>query len=505
MGRIHVAGVVLGAFLVRAILLWWTRPEFVGWFNHSYYYWVQVRGLVDDGGLVFADMPLLFWLYAGMTAGLGLMGFDQRSGIVQASRLTMSLVLALLPLLIFALLRKMEPRQPLRWPQMALVLASGFLPLTVMHMPEILQKNILGIVLLAGGMLAIFRWLEAPRAKNLAVLPILFGLIVLTHLGSALAAILLLGAAGLVYVVGHWSRRTAIFVSAALASAVTLAVAGIAFLDPAVHTRAKDLVRSGIGGSPVEIVGQLVACGLVGLATFGLLRVLDARRQPLLPQSLVFSKVMVVWMAALLLPLWPGEVGMRMLLFVPLPLTVLFNTVLLVGLPRRAGEVGAALWLLVCLSLALGEGITSTFVYPNKEAIHAELSDLAAAYGLSERDLVIAPYAVPPAANWFLGTRAALVTAIAKEDFSRYDRVFVLNIAERPAPVLEPGRAYLPSDDFSRYQVMRHDVPLPAGLSADDRFKHIHFYPLKSVPDIWVFDAEGRWRGWRAEGISPEP
>jgi hypothetical protein len=58
------------AFLSRAAALWWTRPEFMGWFNHAPWYWVQTRGLLQNGVLPFPDLPLLFHRYAGVAGPL---------------------------------------------------------------------------------------------------------------------------------------------------------------------------------------------------------------------------------------------------------------------------------------------------------------------------------------------------------------------------------------------------------------------------------------------------
>ncbi len=44
--------------------LWIGRPEFTGWLNHTYYYCVQVRGLLQEGGMHYGDMLFLFYLYA---------------------------------------------------------------------------------------------------------------------------------------------------------------------------------------------------------------------------------------------------------------------------------------------------------------------------------------------------------------------------------------------------------------------------------------------------------
>jgi hypothetical protein len=46
-----LAAIVFTGFAARAACIWLARPEFVGWFNHSYYYWVQVKGLLQILGM----------------------------------------------------------------------------------------------------------------------------------------------------------------------------------------------------------------------------------------------------------------------------------------------------------------------------------------------------------------------------------------------------------------------------------------------------------------------
>ncbi len=43
--------IILAAIITRVFTLWLGRPEFAGWFNHTYYYFVEVRGLLEQGSL----------------------------------------------------------------------------------------------------------------------------------------------------------------------------------------------------------------------------------------------------------------------------------------------------------------------------------------------------------------------------------------------------------------------------------------------------------------------
>jgi len=83
---------ILIAFIVRVIVIWVGRPEFVGWFNHTYYYYVQTRGLLENGSLPFPEMPLLFYIYSFTANLLNWFGVEINAAIVSATRFWMCLI-----------------------------------------------------------------------------------------------------------------------------------------------------------------------------------------------------------------------------------------------------------------------------------------------------------------------------------------------------------------------------------------------------------------------------
>ena len=127
---------VATAFFPRLLVLFFGRPDFVGWFNHSPYFWVQSKSLIEQGGLAYGDMPLLFVIYAGFAKGISLVGVPLEPAIILASRLVMITAPALIPISIYLLAKNATGWETLNWPTKCLVFVSGFLPLTFAHMPE---------------------------------------------------------------------------------------------------------------------------------------------------------------------------------------------------------------------------------------------------------------------------------------------------------------------------------------------------------------------------------
>ena len=487
---------VAAAFFARLSVLFFGRPDFVGWFNHSPYYWVQSKSLIEHGSLAYGDMPLLFAIYAGLAKGIGLMGVPLEPAIVAASRLVMIAAPALIPIAVYLLARGTTDRRTLTWPTRCLVFASGFLPLTFAHMPEHLQKNMLGLLLLAFSFLALFHWLRSRRLSTLVLLSLLLIAICLTHLGSALAALLLAGALGL----DALFRRSSL-TDFGLIGLLSMAVAtvfgfGIRAFDPAaaerVHALATGLLPEGPGDAAIRL---LIVGAWLG-ALWLLWRWFALRTTAKKGAVATLGRTVILWLGLLAMPLWPGEIGARLMLFMPLGALILLVLSLSIFREARIVRYVAVAATLAFGLTSIGEAVSLSMRYPNKAQISSQLAAVAEEYRLSRDDLVITPYGANPIANWFLGTKGSLVTAIQRDVLERYDRVFILNTLERRAPELETGECRLIQSEYERYWATRHDTPLDDGAALDPDYDMFAFHELEQLPGTWVFDRGGLWAGW---------
>lgn len=528
-GATGLALVLLLAFLARAVALWWTRPEFMGWFNHAPWYWVQVRGLLETGALPFADLPLLFHLYSTAASGLVLLGVPQDAAVVHAQRFFMCLVPALVAWPCWAVLRRIFDGRPLGWAGWALVAVSAFLPLNFAHMPELLQKNALGVLLLAALMAACFTALVRMGAGRSGTgryawlaMAVCLVLIALTHLGTLAAALLWLGAlTGAVLAdrkgdrqastMGRSVRGHAPAFIGTLAVGTLLCGLILKALDPASMGRIAAFVLEGWQDSPLGLafgagtaaadprwlLALLPALALIGLA----LATRRARAAAEAPARM-FWRGCLLFAMGLVLPCWSLEVLPRFVLFLPLPLLFVLGFHIAPGRRPRLARLAVAAALAACVALVAGETANLLRPVPDKAAVRAELAALDEALDLGPNDLVIAPYAVAPVANWFLGARSSLVTAVNREDFERYERVFVLNTGWEQATA--PGELEHIVSEADRYRATRRAVPLPSAaeqgtpaetLRSFDAYRQFAFHQLLEVPDNWRFDAGGRWSG----------
>lgn len=176
--------IVLAGVTVRAFTLWVGRVDFTGWLNHTYYYFVQVRGLLVQGSLPYPDMPLLFHLYASIARALIGLGMESDAAVVASTRLVMCLVPALIAVPVYGIIKAINGADTLRKGQWILISAAAFLPLSLGYLPEYSQKNMLGLLLLAILIFYCQKLLRGFSWQDAVISLALMALIVLSHFGT---------------------------------------------------------------------------------------------------------------------------------------------------------------------------------------------------------------------------------------------------------------------------------------------------------------------------------
>ena len=513
MNRLALIAIVGTGLAFRAAAIWLTRPEFVGWFNHVYYYWVQARGVLEEGALPFADMPLLFYWYAGLATVLEATGLESGPAIVHATRFTMSLVPALVAVPVYRIVWRINAPAPLRLAHWALVAISAFLPLTIAHMPELLQKNALGILFFAALMSATYALLRRFSRIRFAAVIALFVLIALTHLGTLAVALLFALAVFLAALRERAGSRQTGFAAVIAIAAVALGLAAIYVLDAAAFERVLRYARTSL---PNSLLGALFA----QTGAPGKLQSLAGIVLPLAIITLLLrawhrlgtrldSASRTFWLANLLLayllvlPLLDLDMVPRLALFLPLPVLAVLAFHLRHGGPSKRRSAAVVLAAAGSLLMVFGETMSLLRLDPAKHEVHAELRDARQRLALSEKDFVLTQYGVNPICNWFLGTPSGLVTAFHRDDLSRYDRVFVLNLPGAREPEARPGQdGAIYVDESERYLAMRQNVPVPGDWQPVYEYEHLELYEVEALPSLWMFDSTGDWIGWKPDPSS---
>jgi len=489
------------AVVTRVLVLWIGRPEFVGWFNHTYYYYVETKGILQNGQLPFADMPLLFYLYAATSKLLIWFGLELKSAIVVSSRFWMSLIPALLTIPIFLTIKDIFKDKPMPKWVWVFLFASAFYPLSLLHMPEFLQKYTLGILLLS-----FFIWqsklaLRKLNTKRLLILFVLFVLIVFTHFGTAAVTVLYLISVLLGIFIAK-SKKINLKLFIGLFSGLGVALVLVYFLDIQRFKRIGyyidrvfDSSSLGFLFSPNDpdkfstILVIILPLVIVGL----LLKWYTSVRVQLSDENRLFWLINIVFSYLLVLPIYEPLLMARFASYLGLP--IIFILVFL--LKHKVKKT----WLkhlilgavaLGTLTIAFGDIVSSFWHNRNKEVIYEDLMRMNEGVNFTESDLVITRNGAEHISNWFLNTKSCLITSFNATDLNNYNRVFILNPTEgsmRLSPNTHEAAQW--------YNYMLSNIQIPSNANEIYISEHIELYSIESKPEEWIFGNDGYWKGYK--------
>ncbi len=501
--------IIAAGIITRMFAIWIDRPEFVGWFNHTYYYYVEVRGLLQTGSLPYNDMPLLFYIYALVVTVFQWFGMAENAAIVNATRLVMSIVPALLPVAIYGIVKQLNDGAAIRGPQWLLIFAGGFLPLSIGHMPELLQKNALGMLLFAFFLLATFRLLKDRSTRSAIPATLLAIAIVLTHFGTFGVLGLYIISLLMAYLFHNHNLRN--LSSGALVLVIFGAVSLLLIYSFDVQRfervfifLAESLSRSFLAdlfSASSAISERLMAAGfiLLPLALFLFLYRLYSRQQARLPESeQIFWLSLLIFAYLLILPVWDQEHHLmgRLALFLPLPFLIIFlflekYTFRKVWLKRAV----PALIVVGVLMMTFGEIMSSKFHNRNGAEIFADIQALGKQQNFQDNDLIITLNGAEHISNWFLNVKAGVIPSLTLVDFQRYENIYVLNPIQGSLNFNDiQGKEIQRASD--KYIFMLRNIPRPANIEPLYQSEHIEFFRLPAPPKEWLFDNAGRWIGY---------
>ncbi len=426
--------VVLG-IAARARLMWST--PWVPGINGAYYL-VQVRAVLERGTLGLPDMPLTFYLQAGVAWLLGIVrGGTQSENIIFAVKLCDSVLPPLVALPVFMLTQRWAARLG-RGPAIPLaaaaIVAMGFPPLGMLGD---FQKNSLALLWLGMLCVALESWLQSPsRSAGLRLLACL-ALLGLTHIGVLGTALLLtttvIAAALALGGLGQWRTRT---VWLAGAAAVLAIAAGIvlwkfdagrihrlltAMTDPAAF--ASDGVAGPGGPGGPALLRYAAAIVFILLVAPALVVIYRARRSDPAPHAAVAAGCALT-VIVLTGPWFSVDKLMRFALIAVIP-TVLASAYALLRVTRprvRCALVAIALAILVGGSVPrVLHGGRPIFT---DEAL-AELAGLKPLIADPERTLISAQHGAEWWTAWLLRTHIAHASALRPADWTRFDVLYL--------------------------------------------------------------------------------
>lgn len=408
------------------------------------YYPMQTLYWFAHGRLMYADLPLLFWMNIAFTRVLTLAGQPLDGAALLASRILDSVLqpCTAVVLMMAGYSWSDRRRTGLIVAAVAALLATVSGP--VLRLLSDFEKNSLGLLWMAAAIWACRSVMRAPTRRNLAALVVCLVLSALTHVGTFAVTTIAVGLSILLWL----GRGTGRHLVRALVSAAALTALLVGILYVFDAHRALSIVR---GPSIIFLKGPRQfpappAIVLVLAVVFFAMRRAHRDRDRI-PES---DTALVLGLSATLVILvLPKQLEYfdRLQLMAPVPAAFLILFVL-------ARRVVSGRSLLPTYFIALLLLIPTAYPSLHRGALineraAADMREVKRQIADPVRTLVVAPHGLEWWAGYFLGTLVA--TQRPAEGDDRYDRVLLLRHTEPIGPLPGP-MSPMPS------------LPLPARL-----------------------------------------
>jgi hypothetical protein len=496
--------IILLAVVSRVFFLSIGRPQFVGWFNHTYYYYVQTRGILNNGVLPFPDMPLVFYLYSATTMVLMAFGMEIKSAIVAASRFWMIVIPSMIPIPIYFIAKSIRPKKKLNKSLWIFVAISAFLPLTLGYLPEFLQKNVLGFLLMAIFVYLSKRILDQPGFRIGFFTIMTFVLIVFTHFGTTIVALLYSISLFIAFLIISKNRKLILTSGGVLLGSFFFAGLMIRLLDnqrferlffylkeSVEHSFLLTLFSSGTNSNlKIEaLIGIMIPILLTFLFSF----LYKKRPTELSNKTKIFWLGQIIFTYLLVLPIYDKLLIGRFTLYLSLPvLIILILTITCSSSKLYIKKMIAGLTIFGSFLMGVGEYMSLKFHNPDKEEIYSDLIKMKEKAVFNSDDFIIAKNGVEHICIWFLDTKSGVITSFNRNDFEKYRNIYILNPMENSINPQALSQ-FNSSNNYEKYTLMLNNIFVPANANSVYKSEHMQLFLLKEIPEEWKFNNQGDW------------
>ena len=414
------------------------------------YYWVQVRSLLEDHSLAFPDLPLVFWVQAGLAKIFG--------SVTLAVRLSDAILPALSAIPIYLIGRKYK--SPLL-PAIS-ILVVLLHPIQLYFFTGDFIKNEAAIPAVFFIALVLLNWDNQRKVISLLYLAILFSIVVLSHFGTALLALIFVGVWAILQLrkIGGkiWIRGFAIFL---VAISVVLYVFKI--LIPDRFERLLDFVTTpsiiierpildgmihGYANSVISftIITNQVACLILALVVWKNRQQFSYSQRSLVVASLISTFILSS-------PFISIEWANRLTGLSIVPLTVAAIMVFgCTGVYLNRIPV-VILSLIVLLSSLFFIPMEKKYVFSNKK--YADFKELVNQVTIPNNSIIVARHGVQYLAAWHFKTDVVLDNYFESSDLSSYAAVYLL--VEKPGS--DKKKDFAPPSDLSKDEKSSEKFP----------------------------------------------
>jgi hypothetical protein len=436
LASVGLAAVVLAAIAVRASVQFGTR--LMPGMNGAYYL-VQARAVIEKGHLAEHDMPLIFWLQAGLARlvqALSILTLD--SSIMLASKLFDSIVPALAAIPAFLLALRWPGSQHSVWAGIA-VAALAVISSGPLRMVGDFQKNALGMVWVLSCAYCMQQGLDRRSWRHLAAAGLFLELVGVTHIGAfgvTLALVVLVVLAWALLASGR-PRRALLAIGGGVVGLAALLGVLMILGDSARITRLLTTLAaplslfrsSGMGGSVhmgtwlrLQDPQTFILSGAMVLAAVAVLIWRRHQIQPWERALVVASAVLALFLSS---PFLSQDMSSRFQLMAFAPAVILVSFV-----AARSGIPALRFALVISIIAVVLATVPATVRSPNGpsivEASYTELASLQTSITNPSHTLIIARHGLEWWAAWTLHTDVAQATAVTDADWTTYASVLYL-------------------------------------------------------------------------------
>lgn len=448
------------SFAVRAVLNF-SQELLIG---NGGYYPLQVRTVLERGELAFPDMPLLFYLDAGIVRLLSFFGAPASNQmILNVVKVVDSLSIPLLLVPLYQIV-KGSKRNTFSLYLLSIV-AFAVLSFHTLNLTSSFQKNALAIALLVFSVAWFLKFLETKQRKHLLTAIVFFILIGLTHFGT-FAFALLMGTLFLVF----WFKKNAILPILLLIAA---ALALIYQFDPVRFSRLLFAWKGVFSRTPPPDQLLLsVVYFAVALLSFRVYRKFKGNFKPI-EKALLFTFIALLVIVPS--PLIEPQASSRMsaFLFVPLVLLLLLFGPLISSRSKKVVSVLLGLITLgsVCFFLSLRPPLDVS-----EEAL-VDLYKMKRTITSPDRAVVVSRHNLEFWVAWAMEVDVSHESKFNDELINEYEEIYIIN------QIRQEGSHFGPPGMRSSTERSPFDEPLiPANARLVYSSQHFKLYKYNKKP-----------------------
>ncbi len=381
------------------------------------YYPLQVRTLLERGALGFSDMPLLFYVNAGIVKLLSLIGFSLNDALILNTVKFMDAIL--FPLIVIPLYHLMKQQSPKLNTGLLLAISGylliSFVPMTLLSS---FQKNAFAILLMFCAISSWILYQELGRKKFLWLTIVFLLFTGLAHFGTFMFSMIF----GIVFLFIRYRWKAALPVLIGS----TICIALVFLFDPERAKRIGEFLAgtfsfSGIFHGP--IVGQILKWLFYGFSAFLAIRFLKKRKEQFTPSQKAIIWSCIVVLLVVPLPVYDGQFASRLANFLFIPQCILL--IYFGGhFRKRANRVLTTILLLIS-GVSLGFNLLHS---PPQDIPDGALQELQPLEVLEpDETIIVARHNLEFWVAWTLKTKVCQESEFNASLHKKYKHVLILN------------------------------------------------------------------------------